>query len=102
MSLIHIDVHNSVDFESVLNKLDQVLKNQKLMSKQNDDLNAKVYRLTGAFEGVKADVKFVKDALAATTNGLTQAETEALDAKLGPVVDALEALDAETDSTVQP
>lgn len=58
------------------------------------ELNAKVDRISAAVTAIRTDIQVIKDNLPAS-GGMTQAEVDALDTRLGEVVGQIEALDAE-------
>lgn len=65
------------------------------------ELNAKVDRISSAITNIRADIQVIKDNLP-STGGMTQAEVDALDTRLGEVVSTIEALDAENPAPTPP
>lgn len=83
----------------VLVKINELQKQLKIMSKELDDLNAKLDRQDTAIAGVAADVAWLKAKIDANPGGLNATEVAAISARLETTTAKLEALDSETDST---
>lgn len=71
------------------------------MSEQFDALKAKLESITGTVDEVKKDVTFLKEKIAAgTEGGLTKDEVAELNTIVDGISGKLSSLDAETDSSV--
>lgn len=76
-----------------------ILKTIKTMSKELDDLNAKLDRQDAAIAGITTDITWLKAKVDANPGGLSAAEVAQISTRLDASAAKLEALDSETDST---
>ena len=72
-------------------KLDQLLRQGAQLMTKADDANAALDRINTATNNIAADIRGLK-----VEPGMTQAEADAVNARLSGVADTLEALAAET------
>ena len=97
MEKLDLHFHHEPD-SGVMSKLDQILTQQRvhthlleqLMSRA-DEANARLDRINDATNNIAADIRSLK-----VEPGMTQAEADALNARLESTATALEAIAAET------
>lgn len=94
MSLFTFNIHT--DNSEVLHEIKQL---KKFIMSELSDFRDLATRQGAAITGIVADIKFLKDKLAANTGGIDAAGVAELRTLFQANAEALEALDQETDST---
>ena len=111
MPVFEIHVHNHLDTLEILQELKSITKKLNTMSKELDDLKAKLVTsnekidiITTSTDGIKLDLASIKAKLEANAGGIDAAGVAELNtlvdagnARLADAATALSDLDAETD-----
>lgn len=99
---IKFDNNENSILEKILQKLNFIISKTNIMGEQLDAIKAKLALQDTAIDGLAADLAFIKEKLAGAENGLSATEVAELNTLIDERTAKLQALDAETDSTVQP
>lgn len=83
----------SIQLKGINAAIDQLFQQGATLMGLSEDLNAKVDRAEAALTGIGADIRALKDAV---KPAITEAEAEALKAKLEALAARAEGIDAET------
>ena len=100
MAWFEIHIHQTVDTNEVVKKLNRLIKQNTEIMGELEDINAQLDRIDTAHTAIKKDLDFIKKKLEnAGTGSLPAADVQAIKNRVTGIADKFAALDEETDST---